>query len=158
MLIRAEQVPDTSSGLGALLAEVQNETGGHVFSEGSGSGQINRVYYRKRSGLGASSTDSYNFLAAGSLLDLLKQTVDLDKLKILAVKCTAGAIRLDAPAANAIGIFSDPSDVIRLMTGQMVVFDFGDGGLDVTTNASLDIVETSGGATADYTIIAVGAN
>lgn len=151
---QAELVP-SSPAAGAVLAELANATGGTFWTPGQGSGQIDRVYLASVS-LTSGQTVNYNTLAAGSLLDALGQAIDLDELKGLVVKCTSGSIKIDAPAANFIGIFADASDLIRLSSGQTIAFDFGAGGLDVTTNSKWDIVETAS-STASYTIMFWGA-
>ena len=81
---------------------------------------------------------------------MLGQTIDADELKSLVLKVTAGAIKLEAPAANFIGIFADASDVILLANGTTIAFDWGAAGLTLGANASFDITETTGAATASY--------
>ena len=151
---QAELVP-SSPAAGAVLAELSNATGGTFWTPGQGSGQIDRVYLASVS-LTSGQTVNYNTLAAGSLLDALGQAIDLDELKGLVVKCNTGSIKIDAPAANFIGIFSDASDLIRLTAGHVIAFDFSAAGLDVTTNSKWDIVETAS-STASYTIMFWGA-
>lgn len=155
ILFGAEQIPSTPT-KGALSASVENVTGGRRWTQGQGTGQVDVVYMSDQT-MAASETDSYNTLSAGSLTDLLGQAVDLDELKCLIVKCNTGTIALEAPASNALGIFSSATDLINLGAGQMVVFDFGAGGLDVTANSKLDIIEKAAAA-ATYTLAFIGAN
>lgn len=143
---------------GALQYKLENVVGGRGWRSGDASGKVDQVYFRDRDALGAGATDNYNLLAAGALTDPEGTAIDMDELAFLAIVVDSGSIRIDAPAANAIGIFTDATDLINLTstTARAVYFDFGAAGMDVTTNASFDITETSGAATADYRILAVG--
>lgn len=152
-IIGQADIKSTSPHTGTIVDKIENTTGGTIWTNGTGSGKADRVYFRSRSALGAGATDSYNLLAAGSLVDVYNQAIDADELKALVLKVTSGAVKLEAPAANFIGIFADASDVILLGASakcNTIAFDFGAAGLDVTTNASFDITETSGATTANY--------
>lgn len=140
---------------GAILARLENATGGRYWTQGTGTGNASQCYLADVT-LSSGQTVNYNTLAAGALLDTGGATVDLDELKGLIVLCNTGAIKIDATAANFIGIFADASDLIKIGAGQCVAFDFGPGGLDVTTNSKWDIVETASAA-ATYSIIFWGA-
>lgn len=156
----ADLVP-SSPHAGVINDTLENATGGRRWTNGTSSGNANTVYYRDRDALGAGATDSYNFLAAGALTDVFGATVDLDELKVLVVVCDSGQIAIEAPAANFLGIFSDATDLINMKASggaNCVAFDFGAAGLDVTANASIDIIEKSGATTADYRILAIGAS
>lgn len=145
-----ELIPDTSTADGALRKQIRNATGGRTFSNGTASGQADRWYYRSRAGLSAGATDNYNFLAAGSLTDPLGQAIDADEIKGYILKVTSGSVKLDAPASAFWPIFEDASDVYVVGEGQAVMHDFGPGGISVAAAASIDITESTGGATADY--------
>lgn len=140
---------------GAILARLENATGGRFWTQGTSTGNADRVFLAERT-LTAGQTDNYNTLAAGALTDIYGQAIDLDELKGLIVLCSTGAIKIDAPAANFVGIFADASDVIKLGAGNCIAFDFGPGGLDVATNSKFDITETAAAA-ATYSIMFWGA-
>lgn len=140
---------------GAILAKLENATGGRFWTQGTGTGNASQCYLADVT-MTASQTVSYNTLAAGALVDTGGATIDLDKLKGMVILCNTGAIKIDAPATNFIGIFADASDVIKLGAGNCIAFDFGPGGLDVTTNSKWDIVETASAA-ATYSIMFWGA-
>lgn len=157
------QVAPGSPYEGEIRSLLENVSGGRRYTNGTGSGQVNTVYYRNRTAtgdgtLGAGGTDSYNLLAAGALTDVFGATVDMDELKMLVVVVDSGAIKIDAPAANAIPIFADPTDVILLASVKCIALDFGAAGLDVTTNSKFDIIETSGATAAGYYLLAIGAS
>ena len=156
MHLEAEGTPDTDLS-GILRRVLENATGGRRWTNGTGSGQISTIYVREKSALGAGATDSYDLLAAGALTDIHGQTIDLDELKGFMLLPTSGSIRIDAPAANAIDIFDDPSDLLNV-PGDGLMMSWGAAGLDVTTNSKFDITESSGGATADYTLVFFGAS
>ncbi len=141
---------------GAVTEKLLNNTGGRQWTNGIASGQADRVY-RKTGTLAAAATDSFNTLAAGALLDVYGQGIDLDELKGLVIKCTSGSIKLDAPAANFIGIFADASDLIKVPLDCTMAFDFGASGLDVTTNSKFDVVDLAGGAGSTYELMFWGA-
>ncbi len=145
----------TSPHEGDVREDLENTTGGRRWTDGNASGQVNRVY-RKTGSLGAGATDSYNTLAAGALTDVYGQTIDLDELKGLVIVPLTGSIRLEAPAANFIGIFNDATDLLNVPAGGLA-FDFGAAGLDVTVNSKFDITETTGAATATYELWFIGA-
>jgi len=140
---------------GAILAKLENATGGRFWTQGTSTGNASQCYLADVT-LSSGQTVNYNTLAAGALVDTGGATIDLDKLKGMVVLCNTGAIKIDAPAANFIAIFADATDKIRLGAGNCVAFDFGPGGLDVTTNSKWDIVETASAA-ATYSIMFWGA-
>ena len=142
-------VTATSPHTGDVREDLENATGGTRWTQGTASGQVGKCY-RKTGSLAAGATDSFNLLAAGALEDVYGQTIDADELKGLVIKCTSGAIKLDAPAANFLPIFADASDVIKIQNGCTVAFDWGAAGLSLGSDAKFDIVETSGAATATY--------
>ena len=141
---------------GAIVEEFVNNSGGRQLTQGTGSGNADRVYHKSGT-LAAAATDSYNTLAAGSLVDYLNQAIDLDELKGLGVKCLTGSIKLEAPATGFIGIFTDATDLLNIPLGCTVLFDFGATGLDVTTNSKFDITDLAGGSGSTYELIFWGA-
>ena len=142
-------VTATSPHAGDVREDLENATGGTRWTQGTGSGQVGKVY-RKTGSLIAGGTDSYNLLAAGALEDVYGQSIDADELKGLVIKVTSGAIKIDAPAANFLPIFADASDVIKLQNGCTIAFDWGAAGLSLGSDAKFDIVESTGAATATY--------
>ena len=148
MILEAEGVP-ASPVTGALKALGEVET---RWTQGTGSGNVDRIYMRERSALGAGATDSYNLLAAGSLEDIHGQAIDADELKALYLIPTSGSIRLEAPAATILPIFNDATDVLNVPSFGLM-FNWGAAGLTIGTDGSFDVTETTGAATADYTLV-----
>jgi len=140
---------------GAILAKLENATGGRFWTQGTSTGNADRVYLADVT-LTSGQTVNYNTLAAGSLTDIAGQAIDLDELKGLIVLCNTGAIKIDAPAANFIGIFADANGAIKLGAGNCAAFDLGAGGLNVATDSKWDITETASAA-ATYSIMFWGA-
>ena len=134
---------------------VENSAGGRRWTDGTASGQVSQVYLRRRAGLAAGDTDTYNLLAPGALLDVLGGTIDADELKAIMVVPTAGAIRIAATPANFIGIFEDADGKNKIPAGSSFAMDFGPTGLDVSSGSKFEITETTGAATADYDLILI---
>lgn len=142
--------PDPATGVtGAVHGNVEQRD---RFTQGTSSGEVDRPYKRERSALGAGATDSYDLLAAGSLKDLLGQTIDADEIKGIVVLCTDGAIEVTADAANGLECFTAASEGCKLAAGQWWAMGFGAAGLACAANSKFLITETSSGATADYTL------
>jgi hypothetical protein len=153
ILAEGETVPaptDDPGAAGAVTQDLTNQAGGTRWTDGQGSGEIDRVYKRVRT-MTSGETQSYDLAAAGGLTDALARAIDADELKCLALKCTSGSIALEAPASAFIPIFSDASDVLLLSAGQTLAIDFGAAGLDVTSGSKFDIVEKAAG-TAGYVL------
>lgn len=129
--------------------KIENANGGQGWRNGTGSGQVDRVYHISGS-LSSGATDAYDLLAAGSLTDILNQAIDADELKGLVLKCVTGAIEMTANATNGIGLFKAASDGINLSAGDTVAFSLGAAGLDVTTDSKFNITEATSGAAATY--------
>ena len=140
---------------GGVNGDLQNASGGTRWRDGTASGEADRGHLASAT-LGASATDSYNVLAAGAIVDIYGQTIDLDALKGIVLKCITGSITFEAPASNGLGLFKAASDGLTLAAGQTLGVDFGPAGLDVTTDSKFDIRD-SGGAGATYKIWFVGA-
>lgn len=148
-----EAIPDSATADGALEKVIENATNGRRWSQGTASGQVDRVYYVEGS-LASGASDSYDLLAAGSLTDILGQAIDADELKGLIVIPVTGAIRVNATASNAIGLFDHASDLINVPGGGLA-FDWGAAGLDVTTNSKFEITESTSAATATYKLAVI---
>lgn len=144
----------------ALQVELNNGTGGEFWTEGRGSKNVDRVWRNAGDSvtLGFGATDSYNLLAAGGLLDILGDTVDLDELKGIEITCLTGAIAFKAPAADFLPCFGAAGDLIKLAAGHTIGISFGAGGLSLSTSGKFDIIETSGAASATYCLEFIGAN
>ncbi len=142
--------PQTGAVKGEIVADQRT-------TNGQGSGQADRAYFASRT-LSASATHTYNVLAAGSLTDLLGQSIDLDEIKGLCVECLTGAIKVVGGALNALGAFTGAGDGLLLTAGQSMAVGFGGAGLAVGSNGTFEVTETSGSAGATYKILFVGAN
>jgi len=148
MLLDVEGIP-ASPLEGVLRKALENATGGRRWTQGTGSGEIDRIYIRERSALGAAATDNYDLLGAGGLNDIHGQAIDADELKAIFLLPTDGSILFEAPAANYITLFSAATDATEVPSDGMLL-SWGADGLDVTVNSKFDITEVSGAVTADY--------
>ncbi len=126
------------------------------WTNGTGSGQVNRVYHENHT-LSASATDSFNTLAAGSLTDIDGQAIDLDELKGFKIRCTSGSIEVAGTTGNPMPLFKAAGDAINLAAGQEFAANFGAAGLDVTTNSLFEVTDTAGGSGSAYTLWFTGA-
>lgn len=142
--------PLTGAVKGEILAEQRT-------TNGQGSGQADRAYFASRS-LSSSATHTYNVLAAGSLTDLLGQSIDLDEIKGLCIECLTGAIKVVGGASNALAAFTAAGDGLLLAAGHSMAVEFGAAGLAVGSNGTFEVTETSGTAGATYKILFLGAN
>ena len=142
--VAADMTPDAPL-TGPIRGNLNNGSKGQVWTDGNASGQVDQIY-RATHTIGAAATVNFDTLAAGALLDIAGDTVNLDELKYLLVKCVSGAIEVLAPGANFIGIFKAAADTFILAAGQSLAVDLGAAGLDVTTNSKFDITDTAGGA------------
>ena len=147
--------PVTMSGpgesAGDIIQKIRNAVGGESWTYGTGSGKVNQIHVDEVS-VGSGATKNYNTLAAGAHLDVFGNTIDLDELKGLIIVPLTGSIRIDAPAANILAIFSDATDVINLASAGVFCMTWGAAGIDVTTNSTFDITETTSAAVATYLI------
>lgn len=146
----------TSPHTGSVIEEFVNSTGGRQWVQGTTSGAADRVYHKSGT-LSAAAVDSYNTLAAGSLLDVFAQAIDLDELKGIGVKCLTGSIKIEAPASAFIPIFTDATDLLNIPLGATFFMDFGAIGLDVTSGSKFDITDLAGGSGSTYELIFWGA-
>lgn len=148
-------VPDITEGLDGTVMRadaIQEDR----WVQGTGSGQADRSYMRIRT-IPSAATDAYNTLLAGALRDIHGQTIDLDEIKALVLRCTSGAIKLVASAGTPMGIFLAAGDGIPLVAGQYVVFGLGAAGLNVAVNSLFEITETTGTGSSGYELAFVGA-
>lgn len=130
---------------------IENAAGGQGWRNGQASGQVDRVLLANGS-LSSGGTTAYDLLAAGSLTDVLGQAIDADELKGIVIKCLTGNIEVTGDATNPIGFFKAGSDGINIPTGATFAMDFGDAGLDVTTDSKFSVTESTSAAAATYQI------
>ena len=142
--LQAEARPDAPRA-GRVQGNLDNGSKGRAWTSGTGSGEIGQVY-RAQHTIAAGITVNFDTLAAGGLLDVLDDAVDLDELKWLYIKVTSGRVYFAAPALDRRDLFKQPNDAIDITAGQAVCIDFGAAGLDVTTNSKFDITDIAGGA------------
>lgn len=129
---------------------VENAPGGRGWRQGTGSGEVDRVYLETHT-LTTGGSKVYDLSLAGGLTDVLGQTIDADELKGLALKCTAGEVTFDGWASGSIDFFEDNNHGVVLKAGQTLAVDFGADGLDVTTDSNFRITE-SGSTSSSYTL------
>tara|TARA_R110002110_G_scaffold385407_1_gene597004 strand:- start:550 stop:1047 length:498 start_codon:yes stop_codon:yes gene_type:complete len=142
--VAADMTPDAPL-TGPIRGNLNNGSKGQVWTNGTGAGQISQVY-RATHTIGAGATVNFDTLAAGALLDIAGDTVNLDELKYIAVKVTSGAVEVLAPGANFLGLFKAAANAVPLVAGDTWAINKGAAGLDVTTNSKFDITDTAGGA------------
>lgn len=141
-------VTATSPASGDVVLECVNAPGGTRWTNGTGSGNVDRVLFRSET-MASGETDSYNLLAAGGLTDIYGQAIDADELKGIIIKCLTGSISFKAPASNFLTCFGAAGDKIKLAATHCQAIDFGAAGLTLSTSASFDIAE-EGSAAATY--------
>ena len=129
---------------------VENATGGRGWRQGTGSGEVDRVYLETNT-LPADGAKSYNLANGGGLLDVLGQSIDADELKGWVIKCTDGEIAIHGHASASLPFFEDQNHGVKLWAGQTLAVDFGAAGLDVTTGKHFEISERAS-APATYTL------
>tara|TARA_R110000823_G_scaffold35078_2_gene97061 strand:+ start:216 stop:737 length:522 start_codon:yes stop_codon:yes gene_type:complete len=157
-----EEVADPAINPGAVMdatGTVAAATGGRRWTTGTGTGKIGAAYRRLRT-VASGATDSYDLLAAGSLLSPLGEAIDLDELKGLALRVTSGSIKFQKPGSNGLALFTSNNHGLLLSATaglRAIVLDLGPDGLDVTVNSKFDIVEATGAATATYELALIGA-
>lgn len=139
----------TSPASGDVVLECVNSAGGTRWTNGTGSGNVDRAFYVSDA-VAAAATDSYNLLAAGSLEDIYNQAIDADELKGLVIKCLTGAIKVVGTTGTPIGLFVAAGDGINLAAGHTLAVDFGATGLTVSTNSLFEITDTAGGSGSTY--------
>jgi hypothetical protein len=102
---QADLTPDAphSQTIGHAL---ENAPSGRGWRQGTGSGEVDRVYLETNT-LSSGTFKLYDLALAGGLEDVLGQTIDADELKGLCIKCTAGQVTLDGHATNSINFFED---------------------------------------------------
>jgi len=142
--LQAEARPDTPRA-GRVQGNLHNGSKGRAWTNGTSSGEIGQVY-RARHTIAAGVTVSFDTLAAGGLLDILDDAVDLDELKWLYIKVTSGSVRFGASDSNFLDFFETDDARVHIFAGQAICIDFGAAGLDVTTNSKFDITDIAGGA------------
>jgi hypothetical protein len=157
-----EEVADPAVNPGAIInatGTVDATTGGRRWTTGTGTGKIGAAYRRLRT-VASGATDSYDLLAAGSLVSPLGESIDLDELKGLALRVTSGSVKFQKPVSNGLGLFTTNNHGLLLSATaglRAIVLDLGPDGLDVTVNSKFDIVEATGAATATYELALIGA-
>lgn len=129
------------------------------FLDGTGANQANQAFTDKRT-IAASSTDSLDF--AGGLTDAFGNTLTFTSVKALIIHPSAANtnnVEIEEPASNGVGLFDAAGDMISLKpNGKFVWIDPTAAGLPVTagTGDLLDINNSAGGSTVEYTIIVIG--
>ena len=146
---QTSQSPATAGSLAYETSDIDHWGGGQ------GSGQVD-ANYRAALSLLASGTTTLNVLAAGGLLDAFGNTLDLDELKGLVVKCLTGSISITG-VASGLTCFTGVDEGIKLGAGQTFAINFGAAGLAVGAAGSIKISETSTTLPATYEIALVGA-
>lgn len=144
---------------GQPSAEVSIGSGGVRWKNGGGNGQIQRNYKRIRT-IGSGATDSYDLLAAGSLTTPNGESIDLDEVKGLILRVTAGEVKFVKATTGGLDCFTAADEGMQLGATaalQALGLYFGADGLDVTTNSKFAIIETSGAGTATYELEFIGA-
>ena len=141
--------PNTGSVLAQIVADLQ-------LTPGSGAGKADQVY-RVNGSLSSSGSDTYNVLAAGGLKSPLNETIDLDEVKVIVVKCLTGTVNVEAAASNGLGCFTGAGEGVKLAAGQIFALGLGSGGVAVGSAGSLTVAEAgSPAAAATYELLIIG--
>jgi len=124
------------------------------WKDGDGSGEVNRVYKVAISLAGGPTTLAIDF-GDGSIEDVFGVAIAGDELKALMVQCVTGQITVMAGAATGLDCFTGAQEGVVLTAGQAMAIDLGAAGLDISTNAHLELLD--GGAVATGYLMAVTA-
>ena len=122
------------------------------WKDGDGSGEINRVYKVAVSLAGGPTTLALDF-GDGSLEDVFGVAISGDELKALMVQCVTGEITVMAGAATGLDCFTGAQEGVVLSAGQTFVLDLGASGLDISTNAHLELLDGGAAATGYIMVI-----
>ena len=125
------------------------------WSSGNASGEVDRPF-RVLGTLVASGTVTYNLLAAGALKDALNNTVDIDELKFLVVRCLTGNIAVTG-VSSGLACFTGTDQGVKLAAGHAFAISFGAAGLAIGSNGSIKVAETSTTLGATFELALVGA-
>lgn len=129
---------------------LENAPGGRGWRQGTGSGEVDRVFLEKRT-LAADEAHQYNLRNGGGLTDVLGQAIDATRLKGWVVSCETGTIAIHGHASASLPVFEDQNHGVMLLTGHTMGFDFGATGIDVTTGKHFEVEERAS-APATYSV------
>jgi len=149
ILAQSSQIPDSTVLTGAREISLSNGTEGQRWTQGTGSGQVDRQYYRDGS-LGAGAIDGYNLLGPGGLKDIDGQLIDADEIKGIRLEVLTGIISFAGAPADHLPCFTDAGKGLKLAAGQTIGIDFGAAGLALGASGKFDIKELSITAGATY--------
>ena len=134
-------------------------TGGVTFTDGTGANQADTLFHDTRT-LADGANETLDLYASGTLTDAFGDALTIETLKALYIKnnSTDANLLIGAAAVNAIGLFSDSSDILKLPPGGELVFIAPDAtGVDITTNKNLKIAhDGTGSSDLTYDIIVIG--
>ena len=124
--------------------------------------KLNQLFHDSRT-LTDAQTETLNFLAAGTMVDELGETMDLDELRLLIIKNTSAEASLivGAAVAEPMPIFGVPATGTLLISpGGIFVYIAPDAsGIDVSAAAQLKLVhDGTGVADLTYEIVVAGTN
>lgn len=129
------------------------------WSYGVGVNAVNIVYADKVT-LADAANETLDLFASGSLLDIFGRALTLSAIKFLYIKNNSAdaTLLVLGTAVTAVPICSDPSDIIEIPPGGVMLWlDPSAAGLVVSTNKDLKLEHDGTGETAmDVDVIAMG--
>jgi hypothetical protein len=161
LLLGLDVLYDGANGVGSISFPIQSSYG-TSFSQGTGAGQADRLYQARRT-IAASGTDDLDL--AGTLTDVLGQTLTFVKIKAIMVSAAAGNtnnVVLGGAASNGFttwtGAATDkvvirPGGTFALIAGQGDAAGYA---VTATTGDLLRVANSGAGSTVTYDIVVVG--
>lgn len=151
-----------ASGLSDLLQQGLGRTQRMTFTEGSGAGQVNKVWVSIGRSLALSTAENLDL--SGTLADDLGNAVVLTKVKglyVFAWATNGGNIQVGGHASAAfVGPFVDATDIIAIQPGGFVLLGTPSAAgwpVTATTADLLQIENMDSGAAGKYDIVIFGA-
>ena len=128
-------------------------------ADGTGADQADRSFHDQRT-LAASASEELD--VAGVLTDAFGTTVSLARVKALLVRNLSAddSLLIGGAAANALGLFADASDVLKLRPGGIFLVSASDvDGVAVGADDKLKMAHSGDTTTSlDYEIVLIGAS
>ncbi|MCE5185077.1 MAG: hypothetical protein LLF76_03010 [Planctomycetaceae bacterium] len=140
------------------LQDKLNLSRGVTLENGTGANQADTLFHDTRT-LADGADETLDF-HDGTLSDAFGTPVTIDELKAIYIKnnSAAAGLLVGGALANAMGLFADASDILKLPPGgEFLLTAPGAAGIDITTNADLLIAHDGTGDDAlTYDIVVIG--
>ena len=146
------------TGMGTVEDKSLIQRGVEVSDDSSATYSADTSYYETRT-LADAANETLD-IQDGTLEDPIFGAVAIVKLKVIYIKNNSddASLLIGGAASNALGLFNDVSDILKLRPGGEYVFTAPDStGIDTSTNASLKLEhDGTGSSSLDYDILIAG--